>query len=178
METAAGRRARMLPYCLPSISEAEIAEVADSMRSGWLTTGPKVQQFEREFAGYVGTRNALAVSSCTAGLQIALAALGVGPGDEVIVPTLTFVASANVVIHLGARPVLVDVGEDYQADPAAIEPAITPRTRALVVVHYGGDAADLAPIYELARRRGLAMTDDDARDVVAAVRDVLATAVC
>src|SRR5271154_1792104 len=93
-------RSSFLPYCLPSIGEEEIAEVAESLRSGWVTTGPKVKRFEQEFADYVGAKHALAVNSCTAALHTSLAALDVGPGDEVIVPTLTFCATANVVVHL------------------------------------------------------------------------------
>jgi len=102
-------RTEFLPYSRPWIGEEEVAEVADSLRSGWLTTGPKTKRFEAELAAYVGARHAIAVSSCTAALHVALAAHDVGPGDEVIVPTLTFCATANVVAHLGARPVLVDV---------------------------------------------------------------------
>ena len=165
METAVHRREAPLPYYRPSITEEEIGEVVDSLRSGWLTTGPKVKQFEGEFAGHVGASHALAVSSCTAGLEIALAALDVGPGDEVIVPTLTFVASANCALHVGAKPVLVDVGDDYQVTAAAIEAAITPNTKAVVLVHYGGTVGELEPIYELARGRGLALVEDAAHAV-------------
>jgi len=158
-------RENFLAYALPSIGEEEIAEVVDSLRSGWVTTGPKVKRFESDFAGYVGARHALAVHSCTAGLHIALTALGVGPGDEVIVPTLTFCATANVVVHLGARPVLVDVGEDFNVTPGAIEAAITPRTRAIVPVHFGGQACDLDAIYEVASRRGLPVVEDAAHAI-------------
>ncbi len=98
-----GSRSDFLPYCLPLISEEEIGEVAETIRSAWLTTGPKLHRFEHDFAGYVGVRHAIAVSSCTAALHIALTALGVQPGDEVIVPTLTFCATANVVVHMGQR---------------------------------------------------------------------------
>jgi aminotransferase len=111
----------------------EVREVVDSLRSGWVTTGPKVKRFEADFANYVGARHAIAVSSCTAALHLALASLDIGPGAEVIVPTLTFCATANVVVHVGARPVVVDVREDFQIDPQAVERAITPRTRAIVV---------------------------------------------
>jgi dTDP-4-amino-4,6-dideoxygalactose transaminase len=158
-------RADFLPYALPSIGEEEIAEVVDSLRSGWVTTGPKVKRFENDFAAYVGGKHAIAVNSCTAGLHIALTALGIGPGDEVIVPTLTFCSTANVVAHLGARPVLVDVGEDCNLRLDAIEAAITPRTRAIVPVHYGGQAADLDQIYALAGRHQLAVVEDAAHAV-------------
>lgn len=158
-------RVSFLPYALPSIGEEEIAEVTDSLRSGWLTTGPKVRRFETDFCEYLGTGHAIAVSSCTAGLHIALTALGVGPGDEVIVPTMTFCSSANVVVHLGARPVLVDVGEDLTVDPRAVEAAITRRTKAILPVHYGGQACDLEAIYALATRHGLAVIEDAAHAV-------------
>jgi dTDP-4-amino-4,6-dideoxygalactose transaminase len=158
-------RNTFLPYALPSIGEEEIAEVVDSLRSGWVTTGPKTRRFEEECGKYVGTRHPLAVNSCTAGLHIALTALGIGPGDEVIVPTLTFCATANVVVHLGARPVLVDCGTDFNVTPEAVEAAITPRTRALMVVHYGGQACDLEGIYALAARHKLPVVEDAAHAI-------------
>jgi dTDP-4-amino-4,6-dideoxygalactose transaminase len=161
-ETGYTARATFLPYALPSIGEEEIAEVVDSLRSGWITSGHKVKRFEEDFAAYVGASHAIAVSSCTAALHIALAALGVGPGDEVIVPTMTFCSSANVVVHLGARPVLVDIGDDYNVAAEAIEAAITPRTRAIMVVHYGGQACDLDAVYSIAARRKLPVVEDAA----------------
>jgi dTDP-4-amino-4,6-dideoxygalactose transaminase len=163
-------RTTFLPYCLPSIGEEEIAEVVDSLRNGWLTTGPKVRRFEEEFAAYTGARCAIAVSSCTAALHVALAALGIGPGDEVIVPTMTFCATANVVVHLGATPVLADVGEDFQITPEAIERAITPRTRAVIPVHYGGDACDMDEILDLARRHRIRVIEDAAHAAGATYR--------
>lgn len=163
-------RETFLPYALPSIGEEEISEVADSLRSGWVTTGPKVKRFETEFAACFGASHAIAVNSCTAGLHIALAALGVGPGDEVIVPTFTFCSTANVVVHLGARPVLVDVGEDMNVTAAALESAITARTRAMTIVHYGGQACDLAAIYKVAGRYDLPVVEDAAHAVGATYR--------
>jgi dTDP-4-amino-4,6-dideoxygalactose transaminase len=154
-----------LPYALPSIGEEEIAEVVDTLRSGWVTTGPKVKRFENDFVAYTGASNALAVNSCTAGLHTTLAALGIGPGDEVIVPTFTFCATANVVTHLGARPVLVDVGPDFQIDPEAVAAAITPLTKAIMPVHYAGQACDLDAIYELAARYDLAVVEDAAHAI-------------
>ena len=150
---------------MPSIGEEEISEVADSLRSGWVTTGPKTKQFEEQFREYVGATHAIAVSSCTAGLHIALTALGIGPGDEVIVPTLTFCSTANVVVHLGARPVLVDVGKDFHVEPGSIEAAITPRTKAIMPVHYGGQACDLGAIYQIAARHKVAVVEDAAHAV-------------
>ena len=158
-------RASFLPFSLPLIGEEEIAEVIDSLRSGWITTGPKVKRFEDEFAQYIGCRHAIAVNSCTAALHVALTALGIGPDDEVIVPTLTFCSTANVVVHLGARPVLVDVGEDFNLQPEAIERAITPRTKAIIPVHYSGQACDLASVYDIARRHKLAVVEDAAHAV-------------
>jgi len=158
-------RASFLPFSLPLIGEEEIAEVIDSLRSGWITTGPKVKRFEEEFAQYIGCRHALAVNSCTAALHIALTALDIGSVDEVIVPTLTFCSSANVVVHAGARPVLVDVGEDFNVQAETIERAITPRTKAIIVVHYSGQACDLAAVYDIARRHHLAVIEDAAHAV-------------
>ena len=154
-----------MPYCLPLIGEEEIAEVVDSLRSGWITTGPKVRRFEADFAAYIGSKHAIAVNSCTAGLHIALAALGVGPGDEVIVPTLTFCATANVVVHLGARPVIVDVDPSMQISVDAIRRAVTPRTKAIVPVHYGGQACDLDEVLELAARHSIPVVEDAAHAV-------------
>ncbi|MGH7827793.1 MAG: DegT/DnrJ/EryC1/StrS family aminotransferase, partial [Candidatus Binatia bacterium] len=161
---------RFLPYALPSIGEEEIAEVVDSLRSGWVTTGPKVKRFEAEFAEYTDANHAIAVSSCTAGLHIALAALGIGPGDEVILPTFTFCSTANVVVHLGARPVLIDVGDDFNVIPDKIEAAVTPRTKAVMPVHYSGQACDLDAIYRIAARHRLAVVEDAAHAVGASYR--------
>lgn len=158
-------RQTFLPYALPFIGEEEIAEVVDSLRSGWITTGPKVKRFEADFATYIGAKHAIAVSSCTAGLHIALTALGIGPGDEVIVPTFTFCSSANVVVHLGAAPVLVDVGPDFNLRPQAIEAALTSRTRAIMPVHYGGQACNMHAICEIAARHKLAVIEDAAHAV-------------
>jgi dTDP-4-amino-4,6-dideoxygalactose transaminase len=155
-------RTSFLPYCLPFIGEEEIAEVADSLRSGWLTTGPKVQRFERDFAAYAGVKHAIAVNSCTAALHISLAALDIGPGDEVIVPTLTFCATANVVAHLGATPLIVDVDRNYQLSTEAVMRAIGPRTKAIVPVHYAGQACSLQEILALAGSHGIPVVEDAA----------------
>ncbi len=163
-------RTTFLPYALPSIGEAEIAEVVDSLRSGWITMGPKVKRFEAAFAEYTGAPHAVAMNSCTAGLQIALHALGVGQGDEVILPTITFCATANVVVQLGARPVLVDVDDDLNIDPVAAAAAVTPRTRAIMPVHYGGQSCNLEAIYALAARHGLAVVEDAAHAVASEYR--------
>lgn len=164
-QTEAPAREQFLPFALPSIGEEEIAEVVDALRSGWLTTGPKVKRFEADFSAYTAASHALGVNSCTAGLHTALAALGIGPGDEVIVPTLTFCATANVVVHLGATPILADVGLDFQIDPVAVEESITSHTRAIMPVHYAGQACDLNAIYEIAAQHKLAVIEDAAHAV-------------
>lgn len=158
-------REKFLPYALPSIGEEEIAEVADSMRSGWITTGPKAKRFEGDLQAYIGAKHTIAVNSCTAGLHVALTALGIGPGDEVIVPTLTFCSTANVVTHLGAKPALVDVGEDFNVTPQAIESAIAPRTKAIMPVHYAGQACELDAIYAIAARHRLPVVEDAAHAI-------------
>jgi len=155
-------RNSFLPYCLPFIGEEEIAEVADSLRSGWVTTGPKVKRFEQEFAAYVGAKHAIAVNSCTAALHTSLSALGVGPGDEVIVPTLTFCATANVVVHLGATPVIVDVDRDFYISTEALIRAIGPRTKAIIPVHYAGQACSLGEILAIAGSYGIPVVEDAA----------------
>ena len=154
-----------LPFALPEIGEEEIAEVVDTLRSGWITTGPKAKRFEQAFVEFLGdpSLEAIAVNSATAGLHLALEALGIGPGDEVITTTLTFTATAEVVRYLGADVVLVDVDPaTLQIDPRAVEAAITPRTKAVIPVHYAGLAADMDAILGIARRHGLAVVEDAA----------------
>lgn len=153
-----------LPFARPDIGEAEIDAVARALRSGWVTTGPETRAFEQEFAAFLGGGvQAIAVNSATAGLHLALEAIGIGPGDEVIAPTLTFTATVEVARYLGADAVLVDVDPvTLNIDPAAIEAAITPRTRAILPVHYGGLACDMAAIHAIARRHGLQVVEDAA----------------
>lgn len=152
-----------IPFFRPTIGDAEIEAVVATLRSGWLTTGTRAAEFERAFADYVGAQHAVAVSSCTAALHLALAALGVGPGDDVIVPTLTFAATAEAAIHLGARPVLVDVEPTtLNIDPDAFAKATTARTRALIPVHFGGLPCDMDRLLEIARDRDIAVIEDAA----------------
>ena len=154
-----------LPFALPEIGDDEIAEVVDTLRSGWLTTGPKAKRFEDDFSAFLGDPglHSLAVNSATAGLHLALEALGVGPGDEVITTTHTFTATAEVVRYLGADVKLVDIDPATLCiDPNAVERAIGPKTRAILPVHYGGLAADMAAILDIARRHGLGVVEDAA----------------
>ena len=154
-----------LPFALPDIGEEEIAEVVDTLRSGWVTTGPKARRFEAEFATFLGdaSLHCIAVNSATAGLHLALEALDIGPGDEVITTTHTFTATAEVVRYLGADVKLVDIDPDtLNIDPAAIEAVVTPRTKAIIPVHYGGLAADMPSILAIARRHGLKVVEDAA----------------
>ncbi len=142
--------------------------MVDTLRSDWITTGPKTKRFESEFGQYVQAPAALALNSCTAALHTSLVALGVGPGDEVITTTLTFAASVNVIEHVGARPVLVDVEPDtLNMDPAWVERAITPRTKAIMVVHHSGHPADLDALRTLAESRGIALIEDAAHAIAA-----------
>lgn len=157
------RRDTFLPFSPPNISDAEIAEVIDTLRSSWITTGPKTQRFMKEFAEFLGAPGAVAVNSCTAGLHSVLVALGIGPGDEVITTTNTFAATVNVIEHVGARPVLVDVEPDtLNIDPDKIEAAITSRTKAIIPVHFAGHPADMDRIMELARHYHLHVIEDAA----------------
>lgn len=152
-----------LPYALPDIGEAEIAEVVATLRSGWITTGARTRQFEAEFAAYTGCKHALAVNSCTAALHLALEAVGVKRGDEVLVPTVTFASTAEVVRYLDAKPVLVDCrADDLTLDVERAAAAITPRTRAVMPVHYGGSPCDMDAVLALAKRHGLAVVEDAA----------------
>lgn len=165
-------RRTFLPFSPPAISEKEIAAVADTLRSAWITTGPKTKRFESEFAQYLGAPVALALNSCTAGLHLALVTLGIGPGDEVITTPMTFCSSVNVIEHVGARPVLADIEPDtLTIDPMCVAEAITPRTRAIMPVHYAGHPVDMAPLLELARQHGLYLVEDAAHALPATYRE-------
>jgi dTDP-4-amino-4,6-dideoxygalactose transaminase len=167
--------AEPLPFALPDIGEEEIAEVVDSLRSGWLTTGPKTRRFEEDFARFMGGEvEALAVNSATSGLHLALEAMGVGPGDEVITTPYTFTASAEVVRYLGAHPVFVDIDpRTFNIDPARIEAAITSRARAILPVHFAGLSCDMAPILRIARKHGLRVVEDAAHAIPTTYRGSL-----
>ena len=155
----------------PFIEEAEIAEVVDSLRSGWLGTGPKVGRFEDLFRRYTGAEHAIAVSSCTAALHLCLIAAGIGPGAEVITTAMTFVATPNAIVHAGATPVLTDCDRwTGLMDPERVEAAITPRTRAIIPVHLHGRPCDMDALMEIARRHDLVVIDDAAHAIEARYR--------
>ncbi|MBT8485786.1 MAG: DegT/DnrJ/EryC1/StrS family aminotransferase [Phycisphaerales bacterium] len=155
-----------LVYGAPVIETPEIDEVVDSLRSGWLGTGPKVARFERTFAAYKNAPHAVAVNSCTAALHLSLVAAGLGPGDEVITTPLTFCATINAIIHAGATPVLADVDpETMNLDPVDAARRITPRTRAIVPVHFAGRPCELAPLTTLCRHHDLALIEDCAHAI-------------
>ncbi|RZI81908.1 MAG: DegT/DnrJ/EryC1/StrS family aminotransferase [Rubrivivax sp.] len=158
-------QADFLPFALPEIGEEEIAEVVDTLRSGWVTTGPKARRFEQDFVQFLGddSLQAIAINSATAGLHLALEAIGIGPGDEVITTTHTFTATAEVVRYMGADVVLVDIDPaTLNIDPAAIEAAITPKTKAIMPVHYAGLSVDMDAIMAIARQHGLKVVEDAA----------------
>jgi dTDP-4-amino-4,6-dideoxygalactose transaminase len=153
------KRTSFLGFQPPAVGDEEIAAVADAIRSGWLTTGPRAEELERRFAQYTGARHALAVASGTAAMHLALVALGIGPGDEVITTPLTWPATANVIVHTGATPVFADVRDsDLTIDPERVAELVTPRTRAIMPVHLYGQPADLDPLWAL----GLPVVEDAA----------------
>ena len=160
-----------LPFCQADIGEEEIAEVVDTLRSGWLTTGPKTREFEERFSQYVDSKFAVAVNSCTAGLHLALNAAGITEGDEVITTPLTFCSTVNVILFQRATPVLADIRlDDYDIDPAEVERRITPRTKAILPVHYGGQPCRMDELMDIARRHNLLVIEDAAHAVGAKYR--------
>ena len=159
-------RKDFLPFSKPSITEADIASVADVLRSGWITTGPKSAQFEKNFSEYIGCKSSIALSSATAGMHLAMAALKIGPGDEVITPSMTWVSTANMITLAGATPVFADVDKDtLMVTAESIEKCITPKTRLIIPVHYAGAAADMDSITELAKKHGIGVLEDCAHAV-------------
>ena len=156
-------RKTFLPFAMPHITQAEIDEVVDTLRSGWLTTGPKTKRFEREFAQYIGVPHALAVNSATAAMHLALDAIGLQPDDEVLVPVYTFTATAEVVIYCRAHPVFVDIDPvTCNIDPIEMEKKITPKTKAIMVVHIAGLPAEMDAILSIARAHNLVVIEDAA----------------
>jgi dTDP-4-amino-4,6-dideoxygalactose transaminase len=160
------KRDQFLVFGSPLIREEEIGEVLDTLRSGWLGTGPKVARFEEKFLQYTGANHAMAVNSCTAGLHVSMLVAGLKPGDEVITTPMTFCATVNSIIHTGATPVMVDCNRDTQLiDPQRIEDAITPRTKAIVPVHLCGRPCDMDAIMDIAARHSLLVIEDAAHAI-------------
>ena len=163
MSTSTKTAVRNVPVARPSIGTEEEAAVLAVLRSGWISQGPRVAEFEKRFAEYVGAAHAVAVSSCTTALHLALVAGGVKPGDDVLCPSLSFIATANCIKYAGANPVFVDIdAATYNMDPGKIESAITPRTTAILIVHQIGLPSDIAKISEIAKRHGLKVFEDAA----------------
>lgn len=158
---------RIVPFCIPNFSEEDIPKIMEKLKepllSGFLTQGPNVQEFEERWRRYIGTRHAIAVNSCTAALHIALECIGIGDGDEVIVPSNTFVSTANVVLFCGARPVFAEVdARTFNVDPVDIEDRITDKTRAIIPVHLAGQPCEMDKIMEIARECNLYVVEDAA----------------
>jgi len=157
------RPRKYIPFSVPSIAREEIKEVADTLKSGWLSTGPRTQKFEEDFAYYTGAKYAVGLTSCTAALHMALLAHGVGRGDEVIMPSFTFASCANMAINVGARPIFVDIKADsFNIDPESIKKNITSKTKAIIPVHYGGQACDIEEIKKIAKDSNNIVVIEDA----------------
>ncbi|MCK4730458.1 MAG: UDP-4-amino-4,6-dideoxy-N-acetyl-beta-L-altrosamine transaminase [Candidatus Aenigmarchaeota archaeon] len=157
---------KFLPYCQPLIEKEEIKEVVDTLKSGWLTIGPKTTEFESLIAEYVGAKHAISVNSCTAALHLSLIALGIKSGDEVITTPFTFASTGNVIVHIGAKPVFVDIKKDtYNLDPEKIKEAITPKTKAIIPIHYAGQPYDVKAIMEIAKDHNLFVIEDAAHAI-------------
>lgn len=163
---------RKITFSPPLIGKEEIEEVVDTLKSGWITTGPKVKQFEEEFARYIGCKHAVVLNSCTAGLFLALLVSGIKKGDEVITSPYTYAATANVIIQAGARPVFADVErKTFNIDPAQILKKITKRTKAIIPVHFGGRPCEMDAINKIAKKYGLVVIEDSAHAVGAKYKD-------
>jgi UDP-4-amino-4,6-dideoxy-N-acetyl-beta-L-altrosamine transaminase len=166
------RREQFLPYALPLIEDDDIEAVVDSLKSNWISKGPKTVEFEKRFAEYIGVKHAIALNSCTAGLHIALLAAGVGAGDEVITTAMTFAASSNVIIHCGATPVLVDIDpQTMNIDPAKIEEKITSKTKAIIPVHLAGLPCEMDKIMQIAKKYNLFVLEDAAHGTYTKYKD-------
>jgi dTDP-4-amino-4,6-dideoxygalactose transaminase len=168
------KRNTFLPYALPLFDDSEIKEVVDTIKSCWVSKGPKTVEFEKRFAEFAGVKHAIAMNSCTAALHVALVARGIGSGDEVITTPLTFCATANTIIHTGARPVFVDVDPGtYNIDVSKIKEKINEKTKAIVPVHYSGQACDMDKILEISKKYNLFILEDAAHATYTKYKDKL-----
>jgi UDP-4-amino-4-deoxy-L-arabinose-oxoglutarate aminotransferase len=159
-------RKEFLPFSRPSITDGDIAAIGEVLRSGWITTGPKTAQFEQEFGRYVGCPGSVALMSATAGMHVALKALGIGPGDEVITPSMTWVSTVNLIVLAGATPVFADIDRDtLMVTPESIRSCLTDKTRLIIPVHFAGAPADMEPIRDLAASKGIVLVEDAAHAV-------------
>ncbi len=157
---------KTIPFSLPSISESDVRMVTDVLKSGWITTGPKTKEFEERFAQYIGCKHSIAVNSCTAALHLALEAIGIREGDEIIIPTMTFASTGEVVTYFRAKPVLADCEEDtLLMDVSQIEEKINEKTKAIIPVHYGGQPCDMDEILRIAQRHNLKVIEDAAHSL-------------
>ncbi|MCX6985688.1 MAG: aminotransferase class I/II-fold pyridoxal phosphate-dependent enzyme [Lentisphaerae bacterium] len=165
-------RKDFLPFSKPSISEDDIKAVGDVLRSGWITTGPKNAEFENSFTKYAGCQGAVALASATAGMHLLLKALGIGPGDEVITPSMTWVSTVNLIVLSGAKPVFADIARNtLMVTPESLEKCVTERTKLAIPVHFAGAPADLDPIYEISRKHGFKIVEDAAHAVGTAYKN-------
>ena len=156
-------RDKFLPFSRPSITEEDIAAVAEVLRSGWITTGPKCAEFERRFWEYIGCTGAVALASATAGMHLVLCALGIGPGDEVVTPSMTWVSTVNLIALAGATPVFADIDRDtLMVSPDSVEECLTAKTRLIIPVHFAGAPVDMDPIRQIAAERGIFLVEDAA----------------
>jgi UDP-4-amino-4-deoxy-L-arabinose-oxoglutarate aminotransferase len=156
-------RKDFLPFSRPSITDGDVAAVGEVLRSGWITTGPKAAQFEQEFCRYVGCSGGVALMSATAGMHVALKALGIGPGDEVITPSMTWVSTVNLIVLAGATPVFADIDRDtLMVTPDSVRSCLTGKTRLIIPVHFAGAPADMGPIRDLAAAKGISVIEDAA----------------
>jgi len=160
------KRQKYLPFAVPHIDDKDIEEVTKALKSGWISSGPRKQEFEKRFSEYIGVRFAVAMNSCTAAMHTALVAKGIGEGDEVITTPFTFCSTVNVILHAGAKPVLVDIDpKTYCINPKLIEQAITEKTKAVIPVHYGGQPCDMDAILKICKEHNLFCLEDAAHAV-------------
>jgi len=165
---------RYIPFSKPYITELEHRYVVEVLETGWLSRGPKTKAFEERMAKWLGVKHAIGLNSCTAAMHLALVAYGIGAGDEVITTPYTFCSTANVIVHVGAKPVFVDIREDFNINPELIEAAITPNTKAIIPVHFGGGVCEMDEIIDIAKKHDLVVIEDAAHSLGAQYKNMFA----